>query len=220
MPAGLPAPASVPAAAPAVPKPAAPAPPAVTASPGRSERSADGSGDDAGPGKRLGMISLDLPDGTIDPVPGGVSDHHVTIVFLGSDVDDTEFAQACSRAIAAASLVPGPVTGTVGGLRVFEPSDSSDGKTVAYAPADIPAARPLRDALSGLNASEHPDWIPHVTLAYLDDGDSLPDPVPDTPVTFTHLAVHRGGDVLRFPLSGPRAAPHVNGHRPLASAAS
>src|ERR1039457_3009901 len=31
---------------------------------------------------RSGWISLDVPEGTIDPVPGGVTDHHITIVYL------------------------------------------------------------------------------------------------------------------------------------------
>ena len=47
---------------------------------------------------RSGMISLDLPDGTIAPVPGGVSDHHITVAYLGPDVDDDAFASACLRA--------------------------------------------------------------------------------------------------------------------------
>jgi len=34
------------------------------------------------------MISLDLPDGIITPVPGGVTDTlHITVVYLGPDVD-------------------------------------------------------------------------------------------------------------------------------------
>lgn len=217
LPAGLPAPASQPAAAPAAPKPVPPAPPVpAPAGAGRSQQAA---GNRDGRAPQSGMISLDLPDGTVTPAPGGPGDHHVTVVYLGPDVDDTAFAQACARAIAAAALVPGPVSGTVGGLGTFGPSASSDGKTVAYAPASIPGAQPLRDSLGDLSASEHQDWTPHVTLAFAGPGESLPDAVPDTPVTFTHLSVHRGGDVLRFPLGGPHAGGQVNGHRPLTASA-
>jgi 8-oxo-dGTP pyrophosphatase MutT (NUDIX family) len=64
----------------------------------------------------------------------------------------------------------------------------------------LPGAEHLRAALEDLSASEHKDWKPHVTLAYVEPGEPLPDPVPATPVTFTHLSVHRGHDeVARFP---------------------
>ena len=64
----------------------------------------------------------------------------------------------------------------------------------------LPGAERVREALEDLSASEHKHWKPHVTLAYVDPADPLPGPVPQTPVTFTHLSVHRGDDeVERFP---------------------
>lgn len=152
---------------------------------------------------RSGMISLDLPEGTIDPVPGGVDDHHITVVYLGPDVDDDAFAVACQRAAIAAAAVPGPLAGAISGTGTFPPSGSSDGKVPAWAGVMLPGAESLREALEDLSASEHKDWKPHVTLAYVEPGEPLPDPVPHVPVTFTHLSVHRGhGEVVRFPL-GP-----------------
>lgn len=149
---------------------------------------------------RSGMISLDLPPGTVRPVPGGVDDFHVTVVYLGADLDDAAFAEACARAADAASRVPGPLVGILAGVGSFPPSPSSDGKVPAFIPARIPGAERLRDALADLSASEHAQWSPHVTLAYIDEGDLLPDPGPPVPVTFTHLSVHRGDDVRQFPL--------------------
>jgi len=151
---------------------------------------------------RSGMISLDLPPGTLGPVPGGTDDHHVTVVYLGPDVDDDAFAEACRRTEAAARLVSGPLVAILAGAGSFEPSGGSDGKVPAFVPARIPGAERLRNDLADLSASEHAGWKPHVTLAYLDPGDPLPDPVPPVPVTFTHLTVHRGDDVQRFPLGG------------------
>lgn len=152
---------------------------------------------------RSGWISLDLPQGTIAPIPGGVTDHHVTVVYLGPDVDDEAFAKAQDRAREAAAAMPGPLTGTAGGIGSFKPSDGSDGKVPAWAGVVLPGAERLRSALEDLSASEHPDWKPHVTLAYVAPGEPLPAPVPQTPVTFTHLSVHRGDDeVARFPLGG------------------
>jgi GNAT superfamily N-acetyltransferase len=152
---------------------------------------------------RSGMISLDLPPGALAPVSGGVDDHHITVVYLGPDVDDEAFAEACRRAQEAASAMPGPLTGTVGGIGSFKPSDGSDGKTPAWAGVVLPGADRIQDALKDLSASQHKDWKPHVTVAYVGPGESLPDPVPQTPVTFTHLSVHRGRDeVVRYPLGG------------------
>lgn len=159
--------------------------------------------------KRSGMISLDLAPGTVPTVPGGVDDHHVTVVYLGSDVDDDAFAQACTRAADAAAMLPGPVSGTVGGIDSFEPSGGSDGLVPAFVPVDLPGAHELRAHLADLSASEHTDYHPHVTLAYLQPGQPLPEPVPNTPVTFTHLSVHRGPDVVRIPLGAPGGVPVV-----------
>jgi 2'-5' RNA ligase len=155
---------------------------------------------------RSGMVSLDLPPGTVRPVPGGVGDHHVTVVYLGPDVDDEAFAAACDRARQAAALADGPLSGTVSGVGAFPPSPSSDGKVPAWAAIAIPGAEVLREALADLSASEHANWTPHVTLAYIDAGDPLPAPLEPVPVTFTHLSVHRGDDVERFPLGGEPVA--------------
>jgi hypothetical protein len=150
--------------------------------------------------KRSGMISLDIPPGTIPTTPNGVEDHHITVVYLGKDVDDEAYAEACRRAREAAFAMPGPLSGTVGGVGTFPPDD--EGMTPAWAGVVLPGAERIRSALEDLSASQHKDWRPHVTLAMLDPGEPLPDPVPPTPVTFTHLTVHRGSDVMRYPLGG------------------
>lgn len=152
--------------------------------------------------KRSGMISLDLPKGTIPQVPGGVEDHHITVVYLGSDVDDDAFAEACERARAAAEAASGPLTGIISGLGTFPPSDGSDGLTPAWATVALAGVHDLNASLADLSASEHRDYTPHVTLAYLNPGDSLPEPVPATTVTFKYLTVHRGSQTVSFPL-GP-----------------
>jgi 2'-5' RNA ligase len=154
---------------------------------------------------RSGMISLDLPPGTIKPPPGGVDGHHITVVYLGADVNDAAFVAACGRARVAASQMDGPLTGSVAGVGTFPPSDSSDGQRPAFAPVRLPGATALRSRLADLSASEHKDWVPHVTLAYVGKDDPLPPAVPATPVKFTHVSVHRGEDVKRFPLGGDSA---------------
>jgi 2'-5' RNA ligase len=151
---------------------------------------------------RSGMISLDLPEGLIESMPGGVDDHHITVVYLGKDVDDDLLDHVLMQARTVARRAPGPLAGLLSGIGSFPPSDGSDGMVPAFIPARIPGAEWLRAGLEHLSASEHKDWAPHVTLAYLEPGEPLPDPHPPVPVTFTHLSVHRGGEVYRFPLGG------------------
>jgi 2'-5' RNA ligase len=153
--------------------------------------------------KRSGMISLDLPEGLIEPVPGGVSDFHVTIAYLGPDVDDETFEAACHAAKAAAAQSP-PPSGTIGGRGTFPEGD--DGIPV-WAEVDVPLAHALHAALGWLQSPESAvarsgKYTPHMTRAYLAEGDPLPEPLPDVPVTFTHLSVHRGDDVQQFPFGG------------------
>lgn len=152
---------------------------------------------------RSGMISLDIPVGVIPQHPGGVTDHHITVVYLGKELTDEQYMNAVERAAAAAARIPGPLVAMVGGVDSFPPSAGSDWKIPVFAQVTAPGAHPLRDGLADLSASEHTDWHPHVTLAYLDDGDPMPDPLPATPVTFTHLSVHLGDHVENIPF-GPR----------------
>jgi SPP1 gp7 family putative phage head morphogenesis protein len=156
--------------------------------------------------KRSGMISLDLDPATIPAVPGGPTDHHITIVYLGPDVDDDALAEACARAGAAAASMPGPIEADIAGVDTFPSSAGSGGATPAFAPVASAGAHQLREHLADLSASEHADYHPHVTLKYLADGEPVPDPAPPTHVTFTHLSVHRGGKVAaRIPL-GPQGS--------------
>ena len=153
--------------------------------------------------ERSGMVSLDIPEGVLPVVPGGVEDHHITVCFLGSDVDDDTFQRVCDRAQEVAAGHP-PVDAIIAGVSSFEPSSSSEGKRPVYAipvgPVQEQAAN-LHDLFDDFNQSSHPGYHPHVTLAYIDDGDPLPESPAPTTVAFTHLSVHRGGEVVRFPFA-------------------
>lgn len=149
--------------------------------------------------KRSGMIYLEIPEGLVRQVPGGVDDHHITLVYLGKNVSDEEFAEACRRARQAAAQCP-PLEGLLRGVETFEPSGSSDGKVPAFVPAYVPGIGKLRALLEDLSASEHRLYRPHVTLAYLEPDEDLPEPHPRVPVSFSRLYVKRGDDVVSFPL--------------------
>jgi 8-oxo-dGTP diphosphatase len=151
--------------------------------------------------KRSGMIYLDIPDDKVRHLPGGVDDHHITLVYLGKDVSDDEFAEAVRRTKEAAEA-HSPMEGSIGGLGSFPPSDSSDGKTPVFVPVDVPGLDALRKSLADLSASEFKKFVAHVTLAYLEDGEKMPAPHPTTPVSFARLHVKRGDEVVSFPFGG------------------
>jgi 8-oxo-dGTP diphosphatase len=151
--------------------------------------------------ERSGMIYLDIPEGKVRHLPGGVDDHHITLVYLGKDVGDDEFAEAVRRTREAAGAHP-PMEGSIGGLGSFPPSDSSDGKKPVFVPVDVPGISRLRKSLEDLSASEHKDYKAHVTLAYLDGGEAMPAPHPTVPVSFARLHVKRGDEIESFPFLG------------------
>lgn len=149
---------------------------------------------------RSGMIYLPVPEHLIERVPGGVEDEaHITVVYLGKGLSDEAFARALEAAAEAAARSK-PLHGVLNGIDTFPPSDSSDGKVPAFVPAYVPGIGQLRQELEYLSASEHKDFRPHVCLAYLEHGDPLPPPHPARQVSFTHLHVKRGDQVVRFPL--------------------
>jgi 8-oxo-dGTP diphosphatase len=151
--------------------------------------------------ERSGMIYLDIPDGKVRHLPGGVDDHHITLVYLGNDVSDKEFAEAVRRTKEAAGNHP-PMEGSIGGLGSFPPSDSSDGKKPVFVPVDVPGIHALYKSLEDLSGSEFKDYKPHVTLAYLKSGEAMPAPHPTVPVSFGRLRVKRGDDIESFPFGG------------------
>lgn len=144
-----------------------------------------------------GMISLDLPSGVLDTE----EDPHITIVFLGKNISPALHAAVLTRAQEVAAQTA-PLVGTVGGLGTFEPSESSGNKTPVYAIPVIDGLMELREAFEDFNVSEHTDYSPHVTLAYLDEGEEMPDAPPRVPVAFHALSVHCGDTVTTIPFTG------------------
>lgn len=150
--------------------------------------------------KRSGMVSLDLPEGTVPTLPNGVGDHHITLAYLGSDVSDEQL-EAALNLVRAAAPQHEPLTVRLGGIASFPPSASSDGLVPAYVPVTrSQELSSLREALSDLDQSGRPEWHPHVTLTYLNEGDPLPPPAPTAEFQAGHVSVHVGDRVWRVPL--------------------
>ena len=172
-----------------------------------------GWGDAAKLSPRSGMVSLDIDPGVLPVLPGGIDDHHITVVYLGKDVDDELLEEVCAVAHTLAQATA-PLEGTLGGLGTFDPSESSDWLVPVYVVPDVPGVESLRGPFERFNVSQHKDFHPHATLAYMSPDDNPPEPIEPRPVRFTHLSVHRGTDeVRRFPFSG---AAKAGGARPKA----
>jgi 2'-5' RNA ligase len=152
---------------------------------------------------RSAMVCLEVPHALVEKVRGGVEeDPHITVVYLGK-ISEKRYWEICQEAAAAAER-SGPLHGVMHGTETFPPSDASDGKTPAFVPAYLPGIGAIRRELEHLNASQHKDFTPHVTLAYLEDGDPVPPPHPARPLYFKHLSVKRGDQIMRFPLGSRR----------------
>jgi 2'-5' RNA ligase len=147
---------------------------------------------------RMGMVALEVPAGTIAPLKGGTAadDMHITLAFLGDDVDDKTLARAIALAYDASHRRP--LSGTVGGLGTFPPKEDG-AKVPVWCPVNVPGVNDMASNFRSLSASGM-GYVPHITLAFVPEGSKLPDPVPPTPVTLTNLIVKRGDQVFRFPL--------------------
>lgn len=156
--------------------------------------------------KRSGMVSIDLPDGLMPKLDGGVDDiHHITLACLGKNVSDGTLADVLATAKRVAAGMQ-PFTITAGGVDSFPPSDGSDGKIPAFVPVDLSdELKALRAPFAQYHASEHQDFKPHITLKYLDEGEPLPDPVDRVEIPVDAVHIHLGGKVYaRIPF-GPGA---------------
>lgn len=161
------------------------------------------------------MIYLQAPPSLF---PGEVIDKpgHLTVVYLGK-AGQAEFTAACERAKSAAGAVP-PIHATIGGIGSFEPTANSDGKKVYYCPVYGDGIHWLRALLADLAAPNALPFVPHITLAYADEGDEPPPPVTSGRLCFTQLYVSRGAQICAYPLKGHHDAhgsgQHMRDRRP------
>lgn len=133
-----------------------------------------------------------------------MSDLHVTLTYLGKakDVD----RKALNAAVKYWAKRTAPVQVTIDGTGNFD-NRKSRGEFVTYAKVHAgqrahAAKRSLDKQLEQAgtpDATDHEQWIPHVTLAYDDKPDAK---VPKRDVTFREVWVVHGDDRRRYPLTG------------------
>lgn len=132
------------------------------------------------------MVSLTLPSWLAEQiaVPGGeaVADMHITVLYIGT-IDDltVQQQQQLIGIVADAAREFRPLDGVLQGLEAFEPSESSDGAAPIVLHVNIPGIHELRQALIRRlddadiphRAADFPTYIPHVTLAYVENAEEV-----------------------------------------------
>lgn len=159
------------------------------------------------------MIYVQVPPDLLPPGIEVSEPGHVTVCYLGH-ISDQQYQDACERAHAVAKGMP-PPHGAMGGLGLFDASPSSNGNMVAYIPVECHELHAAHALLGDLSASDHPEYRPHVTLAYLAPGVDAPAPAPVTSakLCFEQLFIRRGNDVKAFAFSGHHRSHNPGGRR-------
>ncbi|MEU4703366.1 2'-5' RNA ligase family protein [Nonomuraea dietziae] len=169
---------------------------------------------DAGSGVMVTfMLPPDLAEqlAVLDGVPA--EELHVTLAYLGKDLDDDGMA-AAAQAVREAAAVEEPLGGTIGGIGAFPPGE--DG-TPAFATVDVPGLEILRQRLvdrleaAGVPVAANHGYTPHVTLTYLPEGAALPAPIPAQEVAFVEISLVRGTERTVFPLGATGQASEDDG---------
>lgn len=155
-------------------------------------------------------VDLALPDGE------DRSELHITLGYFGDskDMDDGTF-KTIIETIREVTEETTPFKVTVSGVGKFAPSDSSNGDVPFFAKVDSPGLmtfrRKLVKALDAAGApvdKTHPDYMPHITLKYLKEGEDAPtDDV--GPMSFDvdtiHLAIASRSQSFKFGTSSKAA---------------
>lgn len=145
-------------------------------------------------------------------MPGGQSADslHLTLAYLGKlsmlPADAPDRARA---AVEALSFAAQPIEIHLNGVARFEASDSSDGLDVLYATVTSDELCYLRERLCnalyqvGLSPLTHHEYVPHVTLAYVDPAaDPVTVTLPNLELSLDTIAVTAGGETAAYPLRG------------------
>lgn len=138
---------------------------------------------------------------------GGVGHRpHVTVVYFRPGTRE-DAARAAAVASALAGVVEAFPVHLTGGVHTFEPSEASEGRRVVVAAVQSEGALRLRErflaalARAGVHAPQsHPGFVPHVTLAYLTEGEAYSGPVPSGTFEAESLEIWRGSTIERLPL--------------------
>jgi 2'-5' RNA ligase len=164
----------------------------------------------AGSGVMIGwFLPKDLAESLSSSGPGSEdpSDLHVTVLYLGKELDDRQF-RLVRDVVSSTARGLAPLSGAIEGVAMFPASESSDGKDVHVRLADIPRLEFLREHLihklrhQGIEPVLNHGYTPHITIAYRDVGAELTLLSVSKPIALDALTVTRGDFRESFPLNG------------------
>lgn len=130
-------------------------------------------------------------------------DMHVTLAYMKVTPEGEELEKLKS-VVADMARTQGPLTGVWGGTARFNPSGGSDGKPVLVALPDLPELPDFRqnlcDALdaAGFDVSEDHGYVPHLTVAYDDNGQVRA----EGEVDFSSVTLTAAGQRFNYMLDG------------------
>lgn len=145
-------------------------------------------------------------------LPEDSSPRHITVLYLGKQTIQQARSVADELAKVLEGWKPFDVTGM--GRKTFPPSKGRDGKVVVYTPVHGDKLQELRRSV--VKAAEdagaqwtdsHPEYKPHVTLAYVDSEDDVSDvkPVDQWTCQVQSLDVRHGDTLVScVPFGTPR----------------
>ena len=127
---------------------------------------------------------------------------HVTLAYLGRREDLTDGqVETVTKAIAELAADTPSLRGRFQGLGRMSPGDEMD--DVIYAVPDVPGLVELRQSVvsalekAGVPAKKTHDWMPHVSLNFVDTSSetpAMPESLRGTPIVMTALTVAQGLD--------------------------
>lgn len=174
-------------------------------------------GDDVHPGAMVAFLLDDaMREALLDATEladdeDAIADH-VTLVYLAPDAADLDAQKnAILMGLAELAADTPPIEATVNGYGRFNGGDGEDGDAL-YVNVDSPDLPDLYDDLTDCLEACGCEWegshgfTPHITLAYLQSGDAMPDlDIPALPLTFDRIALVWAGETITFPLGGTEA---------------
>lgn len=162
------------------------------------------------------MVCLYLPREVAQAIaiPGGedADDLHVTLAYVPGFGNRPEAVQRVVKALEWLGQDFAPIEGSIGGVGLFNASESSDGKDVLYASYNAPVLPVLRECVvnaiehgAGLEVGRKHGFTPHITLKYQDPGEGSLETVATERFMIPMISVtSRTIGPIHIPLAGTR----------------
>lgn len=136
-----------------------------------------------------------------------VEEMHITLAYLGDRREINITRERLEQMLESYAASAGGIAGVIGGIGRFNASENSDGKDVIYASFDAPDLAEFRQSLVaqiegiGGSVSRAHGFTPHITLAYVDPGVTMPPlALPTSGLKLRQMSLFWGGEVTDYPL--------------------